>query len=208
MSVSRVIDGMYGEYQICNMRDTSSTPLSLSLYKPHVKKLRDNQVFSLTKVKKNILKHDGAIRLSTTRYTQIQKGNSSEEKLFQDVQVADHIIEGSCVMYTNLTHYKACSKHFTKLRDDGECERCQVKIDEADVQHDFHCLLQVEDHEHEDLVPILIFRRHLKFNAVMNETEIEGKIEQLIVGQTVKIQYNDGKGDTNVAVRVEIQKTG
>ena len=131
--------------------------------------------------------------------------------MFQDVQVADHIIEGSCVMYTNLTHYKACSKHFTKLRDDGECERCQVKIDEADVQHDFHCLLQVEDQEHEDLVPILIFRRHLKFNAVMNETEIEEKIEQLIVGQTVKIQYIDGKGDTNVAVRVEIQleqKTG
>ena len=211
VSVSRVIDGTYGEYQICNMRDTSSTPLTLSLYKPHVKKLQDNQVYSLTKVKKNILKNDGAVRLSTTKYSQIQKGSSLEEKMFQNVQVADHIIEGSCVMYTNLSHYKACSKHFTKLTDDGKCEGCQVKIDEADVKHDFHCLLQVEDQEHEDLVPILIFRRHLNFDAVMNETEIEEKIEQFIIGQIVKIQYNDGTGETNVAVKVEIQleeKTG
>ena len=50
---SRVIDGKFGEYQICNMVDHEGTTFSINLYKQHVDKLEPNQVYVLQKVKKN-----------------------------------------------------------------------------------------------------------------------------------------------------------
>ena len=65
-------------------------------------------------------------------------------------------------------------------------------------------MLHVEDQEHEDLIPILIFRRHLSFNSDWNEAEIEEKMQQRIVGQNMKVQYNGKESDSNIAVKIEI----
>ena len=59
VNVSRLIDGNFGKYRICNIRDTKSHALTLSLYEPHVEKLQDDQVYSMTKVRKTIMKNDG-----------------------------------------------------------------------------------------------------------------------------------------------------
>ena len=141
VSVSRLIDGKFGNYRICNIRDKSGQALTLSLYDPHVEKLQDDTVYRLTKLKKSILKNDGLTRLNTTKYTQIDRVSQEEEELFQGIQVADSVIEGCCVMYSNYSSYSACPKHYTKLDEDGECLGCKTKIKQGDAVTDFHCLL-------------------------------------------------------------------
>ena len=202
VTVSRLIDGKYGEYRICNIRDKSSIPLTLSLYSPHVGKLQDNQVYSLTKLKKTILKNDGLIRLSTTKFTKIEKGTPVEEAMFEGIQVADHVIDGCCIMFTNLSLYQACPKHLTKLDEERECLGCKAKVDQNDAIQDFHCLLQVEDKE--DLTSVLMFRRHLNIKVDITEDNIEDHISQMFIGQNVRVHYNQPSGDTNIAVKVEI----
>ena len=117
VSVSRLIDGNFGKYRICNIRDTKSHALTLSLYEPHVEKLQDDQVYSMTKVRKTM------------------------------IQISDSVVEGSCVMYTTYSCYPACPKHYSKLDEDGECLGCKTKIKHEDAVKDFHCLLQIEDGE-------------------------------------------------------------
>ena len=48
-TVSRLIDGKFGAYRICNIKDKTSQSLTLNLYSPNVEKLQDNQVYKLTK---------------------------------------------------------------------------------------------------------------------------------------------------------------
>ena len=66
-SVSRLIDGQYGKYRICNIRDTQSVALTLALYEPHIEKMEDHQVYKMTKLKKLVMKNDGSVRLATNR---------------------------------------------------------------------------------------------------------------------------------------------
>ena len=66
-NVSRLIDGQYGKYRICNIRDTQSVALTLGLYEPHVEKMEDDQVYKMTKLKKVVMKNDGSVRLATNR---------------------------------------------------------------------------------------------------------------------------------------------
>ena len=51
-SVSREIEGKYGSYQICNLRDCNGTASSINLYKTNVGKLEIHKVYRITKIKK------------------------------------------------------------------------------------------------------------------------------------------------------------
>ena len=49
--------------------------------------------------------------MGTTNFTKIRDGNLAEIELFKGVKVGDKVIEGLCIMFTDLYHYKACAKH-------------------------------------------------------------------------------------------------
>ena len=201
---SRVIDGSYGKYRICNLRDSSSESLSLSLYEPHVEKIEEHQVYLFTKLKKGVLKSDGSIRLSTTKFSQIVGGSQAENELFANVQVADSLIEGPCIMFTNYSSYDSCPTHTKKVDVDGECQICGTKIDPNNVVKDFHCVLHIENND--DIMPILVFKRLLN-KLPFNMEEAEESLEQLVVGKTVKIHYNtkEDQDKTNVAVKIDVE---
>ena len=118
------------------------------------------------------------------------------------IQIADSVVEGSCVMYTNYLCYPACPKHYSKLDEDGECLGCKTKIEKKDAVQDFHCLLQIEDGE--DLKSILIFRRHLKNKTELEETNLEESISELLVGKLLRVHYNTPTDDNNIAARIDI----
>ena len=119
--------------------------MTLSLYEPYTDKLEEHEVYKITKLKKVVLKNDGSVRLATTKYTRIEKGSPNEVALFANIEIADNVVEGSCIMYTNLTCYQSCQQHHSKLDVDGECECCQAKIDGEKSMQDFYCNLQIED---------------------------------------------------------------
>ena len=126
-TISRLINGRFGDYRILKIVDATNTAVSMNLYYPNLDKLEENQVFILTNLKKMIMKHDGSVRLGTTKFTKIKPANSDEEKLFDEYKVAKPLIEGCCIMYTDLICYKSCPVHKTKLKVDGYCAGCEEK---------------------------------------------------------------------------------
>ena len=202
-NVSRLIDGTYGKYRICKLRDTASVELSLSLYEPHVEKLEEHEVYRITKLKKVVLKSDGSVRLATTKYTKIVQGSSNEVALFANIQIAENVVEGPCIMYSNLSLYQSCPQHSLKLDVDGECVRCDAKIDPDKALSDFHCTLQIEVEE--DVQPVLIFKRHVQKILKLENENMNECLEDELVGKELRVHFNTEEGgDGKIAVKVDI----
>lgn len=199
-SISRNITTQFGDYKICNVLDETNTPLSMNLYTPHLDALTDNKVFSITNLRK-IKMINGEVRLSTTKFTKIKPANTDEEKLFHEYKVDKPVIDGCCIMYTDLACYKSCPKHNTKLNVDAFCIGCKKKI--FDAENNFHVILHIETQNADDLIPVLIFKNNLRIDSQMCETKLEETIEQFVINKNVKIHFNK-KGGNNIATKVEI----
>ena len=199
-SISRNITTQFGDYKICNVLDETNTKIQINLYTPHLDALSDNEVFSITNLRK-IKMINGEIRLSTTKFSKIKPANSDEEKLFHEYKVDKPVIDGCCIMYTDLSCYKSCPKHNTKLNDDAFCIGCKKKI--FDAENNFHVILHIETQNADDLIPVLIFKNNLRIDSQMCETKPEETIEQFVINKNVKIHFNK-KGGNNIATKVEI----
>ena len=116
---SRNIDGKYGAYQICNLKDNVGNSSSINLYRQHLNKLVVNKVYTLEKIKKTAINTDSGIRMATTNFTKIKVATQEQIEIFDDVDIADHKITGTCVMFNDLSYYKSCNKHLSRLSEDG-----------------------------------------------------------------------------------------
>ena len=198
-TISRLINGRFGDYRILKIIDATNTTVSMNLYYPNLDKLEENQVFILTNLKKMIMKHDGSVRLSTTRFTKIKPANSDEEKLFDEYKVAKPVIEGCCIMYTDLVCYKSCPVHKTKLKVDGYCAGCEKK--RSDPNNDFRCVVHIETSAQEDLIPILIFKSVI--SSKMSSENPEEALQKMI-NQKMKIRCTKkGENHIHIASKVE-----
>ena len=150
-TVSRPIESMFGYYRICNLRDQSRDSMIVNMYSPHVDKLESNEVYVMKKLKKITMKTDETTRLVTSKHSQIRKGSEAEKELFKNVQIAEKVVQGNCIMFTNLSSYNACVKHLIKLDQYMTCLRCQKTLTKEEIITDFHCMLQIEDIEDSDM---------------------------------------------------------
>lgn len=204
-TVSRPIESKYGCYKICNLRDKSSAAMAINMYAPHVDRLEANAVYTMKKIKKITMKTDGSTRLTTNRYTQIQNGSQEERDVFKNVRVAENTIEGTCVMFTNMSTYNACTKHLIKLDQYLTCAGCQKKLTDEEINIDFHCMVQIEDDADASMKSILVFKRLLKVHVQNNNEEDIGEIlEEHLVGKKLKIDYNTPHEDDAVAVKIVV----
>ena len=204
-TVSRPIESKYGCYRICNLRDASSDSMAINMYSPHVDKLEANEVYVIQKLKKITMKTDGTTRLVTNKQSQIQKGVQEERDKFKNVNIADKMVQGCCVMFTNMSSYNACSKHLTKVDQYLTCLGCEKTLGKDEMITDFHCMLQIEDNEESTMKSILAFRRLLNVDVQdMNEQEIDEIIEKNMVGKILRIDYNTVREDDDVAVKVTV----
>ena len=205
MTVSRPIESKYGCYRICNLRDTSSDQMAINLYAPHVDKLAANEVCVMKRLKKITMRTDGTTRLCTNKQSEIRTGSQEERDMFKNVKIADKIVEGCCIMFSNMSLYNACSKHMTKLDQYMTCLGCQKTLSGEEAIVDFHCMLQIEDLENSAIESILVFRRLIKIDIhETDEKDIEAIIENEVVGKRLKIDYNTPHEEDNVAVKVTV----
>ena len=204
-SASRIIDGKYGEYQICNIVDTDGSSIAINLYKSNINKLVINKVYKISKIKKTNLSNDNKLRIATTNFTKIVDGSQGELDFFKDVKIADEKIDGIYLMFNNLHHYKSCKKHQSKLDDSGNCNHCK-NFNNQDEKTDFVCSLVLEKSEDEMPVEIAIFRRHLDIaiDENLSEPDLIEFLEQLLVGKQCQVDYNVVGSDNNVAIRLII----
>ena len=203
-TVSRRIESKFGYYRICNLKDSSSADIAVNLYAPHVDKLEANKVYVMKNLKKFTMKTDGQTRLSTIKYSDIRIGSKEEEAVFENVRIADNTVEGTCIMFTNLSCYNACKKHSTKLDEYMKCMGCQEILSNNEMKIDFHCMLQIES-EDSSITSVLVFKRHLNIEVEnTSNDENEAIIEENIVGKKLKIDYNTKYDDDCVAVKVAV----
>ena len=178
-SASRLIDGKYGQYQICNIVDIDGNTIAINLYKSNINKLVINKVYKISKIKKTTLGNDSKLRIATTNFTKIVDGSQGELDFFKDVKIADKKIDGICLMFNNFHCYKSCKKHPSKLDDNGNCNHCQ-NFNKQDETTDFRCSLVLEKSEDELPVEIAIFRWHLDVAIVekLSEPDLIKFLEQ------------------------------
>ena len=167
---SRNIDGKYGAYQICNLKDFDGNSASINLYRQHLNKLEVNKVYTLEKIKKTEINTDSGIRMATTNFTKIKVATQAQIEIFAEVDIADHKITGTCVMFNDLSYYKSCNKHLSRLSDDGCCSDCG-HIGKDDGKVDFRCSLIIEDCDDDTMVAVVIFKRHLELNLCYDDDE-------------------------------------
>lgn len=207
-STSRKIDGKFGPYQICNIVDCDGSQAAINLYKSFIDKLEANKVYRIEKLKKTTIKSsDEKLRLGTTNFTKITEVSKSEAALFDDVKIADEKLEGICIMFNNLDLYQCCKKHNSKLDDDGCCSQCG-HLENNNKKVDFRCslVIEVDDHEGDNLREIVIFKRHLKLEITEGDDEekLIDILENFIVGKTCTVHFNKVGEDNNIAVKVTI----
>ena len=123
-TVSRLIDGKYGTYQICNIKDCHGTPLTINLYKENTGKLNPNTVYRIKNIKKTTIQTNSSLRMGTTTITTIREASEAEAKLFANTMIADKKIDAECAMFNEFSYYKSCSQHHTKLTENGHCKVC------------------------------------------------------------------------------------
>ena len=143
--------------------------------------------------------------MATTNFTKLKVATQEQIEIFAEVDIADHKITGTCVMFNDLSYYKSCNKHLSRLSDDGCCSDCG-HIGKDDGKVDFRCSLIIEDCDDDTMVAVVIFKRHLELNLCYDDDEdklIQG-LEDNVIGKKCQIYYNDPGGENNVAIRVKI----
>ena len=203
-TVSRMIDGKYGMYQICNIKDCHGTTLTINLYKENTGKLNPNTVYRIKNIKKTTIQTNSTLRLGTTTLTTIREAKEEETKLFANTMIADKKIDAECAMFNEFSYYKSCRQHNAKLTENGQCKVCgQVEKDDGKLDFRATLLLVTADGS---IVPITVFRRLLDIEIQEDDTEeiVCEKVENHIVGKRCQIDYNENGDDDNIAVKIEI----
>ena len=80
----------------------------------------------------------------------------------------------------------------------GEQKHLQTRFGEVKLE------LARQQKENEDIKSILIFRRHLKNKAELEETNLEESVSELLVGKLLRVHYNTPTDDNNIAARIDI----
>ena len=207
---SKTIDGAYGPYQICNIIDYESNKFSINLYKHHVDKLEIDQVYMMQKIKKTSIRTETGIRMATTNYTKIKVASAEQRDVFKDVNLADARIDGTCLMFTDLSYYACCKSHLSKLMEDNSCPQCG-QVDAKDIKMDLRCTLIVQDGSDEDsMISITVFRKHIEkyFDRDItnddDEETVAAILDEKCAGKSCQVHYNKVGADNNVGVKVDL----
>ena len=207
MSKSRIISTNRGNYQICTIKDYKGNKTSINLYSKFIDHLEPLKIYKLVNIRKaDITKNEKTeMRLHTTGFTRIGPSTEEDWNKFEDVKIADDVIEGKLIGVGDITSYNSCKLHYTKLSEEDECAKCMKYLKDADIQRDYRLELYVEDKgvnvdSDADVVEILIFKRNVPTEYRDN---IEEKVEALL-NQDMRIDYNIDDANRKIAVSVKL----
>ena len=152
-------------------------------------------------------KDDEIVRVATTFNSSVKECQGSESALFNNVKLADKMIEGVVLTFNDLRVFKSCESHKKRLLD-GVCSLC---IDGAEpvTRADYVCKLTIEDETAEDgVTSITVFKRFLeqyvKYENDDTEEELAKEMDNVVVGKEWRIDYDVGPGESNGGIAVKI----
>ena len=207
MSKSRVINTNRGNYQICTIKDYKGNKTSINLYSKFLDHLEPFKIFKLNNIRKSeITKNEiTEMRLHTTGFTRIKEVTEEESAMFNNVTNGDAAITGELIGTGDITTYKSCQLHFTKLSDKNECPKCLKSLSDKEIINDYRLELYIEEARNDEeseanVVEILIFKRNLPVEFREN---IDDKIEDLL-NKKMRVDFNIDDASRNIAISINL----
>ena len=220
---SRVINTDKGNYQICNIKDSSGNTTSINLYSKYLNSLEPFKIYSITNLRKAEVNKDDTkkMRLHTTNFTKVEIGTLEDSLNFQNIGNGDKYITGEVIGCGDYTPYQSCKLHFKKLDENHNCPKCDKELQNEEIIEDGRTEVYIEaqkgeedgkggeegkgeeeGNEETEVKEIIIFKRVINLEAGEN---IEEHLNKL-VGQIVKIDYNTDDAERSIAVSIKLIK--
>ena len=126
-NVSRIIPTHNGQYQIIGLKDSEGMQASMNLYESNIQKVETGNIYTMTKVKKSVVKKDGEfqMRLHTTKYTNISIANTNDQSKFDNINIGNKSLKGTILGFSEMNMYSSCEKHWNKLDSENMCPKCE-----------------------------------------------------------------------------------
>ena len=171
ITLSKVIQGAYGPYQIAKMKDINKEKMDVNLYSNSVrKKVERGHIIEFKNMKVTEYKKEGQTnrRLVTTIRTTAEKINTETEDLFKDIPLGDEKAEGLVIAINDIFPYLSCSRCWRKTYEDDLF--CQCSNNEDIHVKDFHCKLYIQIDD-ANIKVIHTFRRQIDININYQDLE-------------------------------------
>jgi hypothetical protein len=123
-------------------------------------------------------------RLRTQAQTQIRSVSSDIEGLFSHVSIGDAFLSGVVIGHEQINYYECCnncarSKFRSEDSKNKKCKFCGVKVEDAEVGHDFSVNLVLMGESPNDLKTVQAFRSALGFEFnKLNEAQVQAQLER------------------------------
>ena len=115
----------------------------------------------------------------------------------------DESVVGELIGVGEVTSYKSCKFHLSKISDTDKCPKCDKKLAAEDINDDFRIEVYIEEkldeNEESDVKQILIFKKtYQKY-----QNDIDATIQELLA-KRIKIDYNVEADSRYIAVSIEL----
>ena len=139
VSVSRKIEGKYGDYQIVNFKDLEGNKGSLNLYGNKVGQMEPGKAYTIKKfAKSGMAKADGEYTRLAVKYGSVNEAEDSVNNMFVDVKLGEQEIDGIVVGIADIEVKESSDnnkpKLFSTLYVEGKDDVQQVKIHEWNLR--------------------------------------------------------------------------
>ena len=133
VSVSRKIEGQYGDYQIANFKDLAGNKGTMNLYGNKVGKMEPGKTYTIKKfVKSGMAKPEGEYTRLALKYGSLDEAEQSVSKMFDEVKLGEKVIDGIVIGIADIDLKESSEdlkpKLYATLYVQGEDDVQQVKI--------------------------------------------------------------------------------
>ena len=124
LGVSRIIQGKYGNYQICNFKDLKGNTGTLNIYNNKLLgQVEEGRVYTLKKIIKTAMdKGTEKFTRLALKYGTASEADKEESKQFDEVKLGEIELNGTAI---GITDAKVTCPEDNQTIEDGACKTCK-----------------------------------------------------------------------------------
>ena len=124
LGMSRIIQGKYGNYQICNFKDLKGNSGTLNIYNTRLLgQIEEGKVYTFKKIYKTSMdKGSEKFTRLALKYGTASEGDKDESKQFDQVKLGEIEISGTVI---GITDAKMTCPEDNQAIEDGACKTCK-----------------------------------------------------------------------------------
>ena len=125
LRISRIIQGKYGNYQICNFKDLKGNSGILNIYNNRLLgEIEEGKVYTFKNIYKTSIDkgYEKFTKLALKKYGAASEGDKDESKQFDQVKLGEIEVSGTVI---GITDAKMTCPEDNQAIEDGACKTCK-----------------------------------------------------------------------------------